>query len=360
MAKPNAAAIRDTLEQREHGILRPEAAFADGSRGRARPEEEHPYRTCFQRDRDRIVHSKAFRRLKRKTQVFLSTQGDHYRTRLTHTLEVAQIARTVARALFLNEDLVEAIALGHDLGHTPFGHAGEAVLNELHPGGFNHAEQSLRIVEKLEPSRMGHGLNLTYEVLEGIRHHSRAKTVLTGDPNPPGATLEGVVVSVCDAIAYINHDIDDAILNGVIGLEDLPQDALDCLGRTSSDRINAMAGALIEGSTDAPAITMTPEIREATWALRKFLYSQLYPCQSIRVEIAKGERIVRELYGFFMEHPELLDSDPWAVPLDVPAAPPPHHDDPLERRVADMVAGMTDSYALALYQRHFFPISWRL
>ena len=336
--------IRERLEERERLTLSPHAALAARSRGRERPEPEHDYRTAFQRDRDRILHTKAFRRLKHKTQVFLAPVGDHYRTRLTHTLEVAQIARTVSRALFLNEDLTEAISLGHDLGHTPFGHAGESVLNELYAPGFRHYEQSLRVVEKLEPSRRGPGLNLTAEVREGILNHSKGKTILLKRPSDRSVTLEAQVVSVSDAIAYINHDIDDAIRGGLISIEDLPKDAIDLVGHTSSKRINTMVTALIDGSTGG-VIAMTEEIRQATVALRSYLYANLYPCKAIRGEIDKAKKILRELYTHLLENPtqESSSGDPG---------------ESLERRTVDFLAGMTDSYAMHLYSKLFFPESW--
>ncbi len=338
--------VRELLEERERAMLRAGAALSAESRGRKTSEPEHEYRTAFQRDRDRIIHTKAFRRLKRKTQVFLAPAGDHFRTRLTHTLEVAQIARTVARALFLNEDLTEAIALGHDLGHTPFGHAGEAVLNELYAPGFRHAEQSLRIVDYLETTRRGRGLNLTFEVRDGIRNHSRGKAILQGESKRFAATLEGDVVSVCDAIAYINHDIDDAVRARIISISDLPSGAIRLLGETQGDRINAMVSALIEGSRHEGCIVMTEPVRSATWELRAYLYARLYPCEKIMREIEKGKKILRELYYFLMAHPETeLDGDDTG--------------EPLERRVVDELAGMTDEYALTLYRKHFFPESWR-
>jgi dGTPase len=337
--------VREQLEQRERRILSPHAALAAESRGRARPEEEHPYRTAFQRDRDRILHTRAFRRLKRKTQVFLSTQGDHFRTRLTHTLEVSQIARDAARALFLNEDLVEAIAMGHDLGHTPFGHAGEFVLNELYAPGFNHAEQSLRIVDHLEETRHGRGLNLTSEVRDGIRNHSRGKAVLLGKPEYAAATREADLMAVCDAIAYVNHDIDDAVRGGLISLRDLPQDCIRVLGETSSERINMMVGALIEYSRDGE-IGMRPDIRDAMWELRSYLYANLYPSEAVRREIDKGKKILGEIYGYLLDNP----------PEEALAGP---DSEPVERRVVDIVAGMTDSHALDLYRKLFFPESWR-
>ncbi|MBX3176790.1 MAG: deoxyguanosinetriphosphate triphosphohydrolase [Candidatus Hydrogenedentes bacterium] len=336
--------VRTLLEEREHTLLRPFATRSSESRGRAIPEEEDAYRTVYQRDRDRILHTKAFRRLKRKTQVFLAPTGDHFRTRLTHTLEVAQISRTVARALFLNEDLTEAIALGHDLGHTPFGHAGESVLNEVYAPGFFHFEQSLRVVEKLEKRHSGRGLNLTWEVRDGILHHSRGKAVLQGRASEGPNTLEGGVVSVCDAIAYINHDIDDAIRAGVIGLDDLPQDALNVLGRGTSQRIDAMVVGLIQGTAEGK-LGILPETLEAMNALRDFMYREVYPCEAIDREIRKAKRLLRELYFYLLEYPvdDILEGDP---------------EDSLERRTVDFCAGMTDEFALQLYQNLFFPKPW--
>ncbi|HEO69617.1 MAG TPA: deoxyguanosinetriphosphate triphosphohydrolase, partial [Candidatus Hydrogenedentes bacterium] len=336
--------LREHFEQRERTALKPGAALACESRGRLRDEPEHDYRTAFQRDRDRILHSKAFRRLKRKTQVFLAPEGDHYRTRLTHTLEAAQIARTVARALFLNEDLAEAIALGHDLGHTPFGHAGEAVLDEVYAPGFRHAEQSLRVVDKLEPARGYTGLNLTWEVRDGILHHSKGKGILDGRSKERAATLEGQVLSVCDAIAYVNHDVDDACRAGIITIDDLPKDAIAVLGRSTPERIDTMTIAVIEGSRDG-LIGMTREVLEATNALRTYLYEHLYPCKDIITEINKAGRLFREMYFYLVESPnaEIREADP---------------EDSIERRVVDFLAGMTDQYALSLYASLFFPSGW--
>ncbi len=339
--------IRERLEDRERQFLSPAAMLAAKSAGRRYAEPPDPYRTEFQRDRDRILHAKAFRRLKRKTQVFLTPEGDHYRTRLTHTLEVMQIARSIARALFLNEDLTEAIALGHDLGHTPFGHAGEAVLNEMFEEGFRHFEQSLRVVDVLEPSRHGHarGLNLTEEVRDGILFHSMSKSILLGKEGLRAKTLEGIVVSIADAIAYVNHDIDDAVRGGIITLHDLPQDALNVVGQSSSERISTMVNAVIEGSHDGP-ISMDAEVRGALNELRAYLYREVYPCERIDAEIRKAKKLLREMYSYLIEHPE--------VELDPATA-----DDPVSRRVVDHIAGMTDQYALRLYERIFFPAAWR-
>jgi len=337
--------LREQLEERERQILSPYAARAGETRGRERPEREHEYRTAFQRDRDRVLHAKAFRRLKRKTQVFLAPEGDHYRTRLTHTLEAAQIARTVARALFLNEDLTEAIALGHDLGHTPFGHAGEALLNEVYPAGFRHAEQSLRVVDALEMGREGPGLNLTFEVRDGILRHSKGKELLRGQVPQPAATLEGQLVSACDAVAYINHDIDDSIRAGVITAEELPVDASRVLGTTTAGRIDAMVTGLVEGSGEG-RIGMTAGVLEATNELRSFMYRHVYPGEAINDQILKAKKLFREMYEYIVVHPGLLaeaGGDP---------------DEDVERRTVDWLAGMTDQYALHLYGRLFFPVAW--
>jgi len=339
-----SASVRSELEAREARHLSPAAVRSAESRGRAVPETEDAYRTAFQRDRDRILHTKAFRRLKRKTQVFLAPTGDHFRTRLTHTLEVAQIARTVARALFLNEDLTEAIALGHDLGHTPFGHAGEAVLNEVYGPGFFHFEQSLRVVDKLEKRHDGAGLNLTHEVRDGILYHSKGKAVLQGRASEGPNTMEGGVVSVCDAIAYINHDIDDAIRAGVIATEDLPRRALEVLGARTSRRIDRMVVGLIEGSQEG-RLGIIPEVLEAMNALRDYMYASVYPCEAIDSEIRKSKKVLRELYFHLLEDPvaEILEADP---------------EDDLARRTVDFVAGMTDEFALKLYRQRFFPQPW--
>ena len=338
-----ASCIREALEEREKASLAPWATFSNLTRGRAIPEEEDAYRTCFQRDRDRILHSKAFRRLKRKTQVFLAPRGDHYRTRLTHTLEVAQIARTVARALFLNEDLAEAIALGHDLGHTPFGHAGEAVLNEVCPGGFRHFEQSLRVVDLLEPRGHVLGLNLTWEVRDGILHHSQGKSRLRGQPAPGPNTPEGVIVSLADAVAYINHDIDDAVRAGVITLSDLPQAALHALGMTSSERIHSMVVGMIEGSQEG-RIGVRSDVLEPMNALRDFLYKHVYPHPVLESEIAKAKKLLRELYDHLLENP----------PDDLVRL----EGESIERAVVDFLAGMTDDYVLALYESRLMPRRW--
>jgi len=336
--------LRQHIEQREREYLSPHAAKVADSQGRLRPEQEHTFRTAYQRDRDRILHTKAFRRLKRKTQVFVAPTGDHLRTRLTHTLEVAQIARTAARALFLNEDLAEAIAMGHDLGHTPFGHAGEAVLNEVCDEGFRHFEQSLRVVDKLESTRHGRGLNLTHEVRDGILNHSVGKRLLQGNGGRVAATVEGDLVAISDAIAYVNHDIDDAVGAGILAEGDLPSDAIAVLGKTSSERINRMVIGVIEASTDGE-ISMTEEIREATVELRMYLYRDIYPDPRIDQEIQKAKNVVRQLFAHFLAHPN-------------EAGEPAEPNDTDERRAADMIAGMTDQFALALYGDLFLPNEW--
>jgi len=338
--------IREQLEQREYALLSPYATHVSESYGRMMPEEEDPYRTAFQRDRDRILHTKAFRRLKRKTQVFLAPQDDHYRTRLTHTLEVSQIARTIARALFLNEDLVEAIAMGHDLGHTPFGHAGESVLNELYAPGFKHYEQSLRVVDVLEKRHDKAGLNLTFEVREGILRHSAGKSLLYGKQPEHAMSAESLVVSIADAIAYINHDIDDAIRAGVITEASLPAAATDRLGTDNSERIDAMVVGVIEGSHEG-GIGIMPDVAAAICELRDFLYKDVYPCEAIESEIRKARRIVRELYLHLLEHP--TDDVLKGRTEDTP-----------ERRTVDFVAGMTDEYAMRLHRKLLQPRSWVL
>ena len=327
--------IRQLAEEREES-LSPHAVKSKLSRGRAKPEEPCPVRTAFQRDRDRIIHCKAFRRLKHKTQVFIAPLGDHYVTRLTHTLEVAQIARTIARALNLNEDLTEAIALGHDLGHTPFGHVGEDVLNELYHKGFRHNEQSLRVVDFLEND--GHGLNLTWEVRDGILNHSKERASIQGGE---AGTLEGEVVRISDSIAYINHDIDDAIRAGMLAEGDLPLAAITVLGNTRSLRINTMVVDIIERSWSVrsesrgkPAITMSPEILEATNTLREFLFERVYNIRSAQEESERAREIVRALYKYFKEHADKLPSEYR------------FYSDELERRVVDYIAGMTDQYAM--------------
>jgi len=335
--------IREQLEEREYALLSPFAVKARESQGRASDEEEDPYRTAFQRDRDRILHTKAFRRLKRKTQVFLAPEGDHYRTRLTHTLEVSQIARTMARALFLNEDLVEAISLGHDLGHTPFGHAGETVLNELYAPGFKHYEQSLRVVDVLEKRHNADGLNLTAEVREGILNHSSGKALIYSQPVPT-MSQESLIVSIADAIAYINHDVDDALRAGVITMASLPEDAVSILGCTHSERIGSMVVGVLEGSSNG-GIGILPGICGAMRILRDFLYRQVYPCEVIEQEIRKARGMVQDLFLYLLEHPGGIIEEHGG-------------EESLERRTVDFVAGMTDEYAMRLHRQLLLPRQW--
>ena len=332
--------VRQIAEEREES-LSPHAIKSKQSRSRLRYEEPCPVRTAFQRDRDRIIYSKAFRRLKHKTQVFISPQSDHYVTRLTHTLEVSQIARTIARALNLNEDLTETIALGHDLGHTPFGHVGEEVLNELYQNGFKHNEQSLRIVDLLEND--GQGLNLTWEVRDGIINHSKSKVNLLEDQGRVN-TLEGEACKLADIIAYINHDIVDAIRAGIITENDLPVSVIPILGCSHSERINTMVCDIIEHSwairndnnITHPAITMSPQILETTNTLREFLFDRVYNLHSTQQEATKAREIIHLLYRYFNQHEDILPADCRL------------HSDETERMVVDYIAGMTDQYASRL------------
>ncbi|WP_022852991.1 deoxyguanosinetriphosphate triphosphohydrolase [Thermodesulfatator atlanticus] len=340
--------IRRELEEIEEKILSPWAAKSSQTRGRLRKEDECPLRTAFQRDRDRIIHSKSFRRLKHKTQVFLSPGGDHYRTRLTHTLEVAQIARTMAKALRLNEDLTEAIALGHDLGHTPFGHAGEAILNELHPEGFRHYEQSLRVVDFLEKN--GQGLNLTWEVRDGILKHSKGKgPILPDDTSKLAKTLEGQLVRVADIIAYLNHDLDDALRGGVIKERDIPRDCLKILGEKHSERINTMVKELIYATLKASdgKLHLSENIIYAMEMLRAFLFERVYEAPIVYNEFLKAKKLLKELYFYFLEN---------EIPWDKENIY--QEETPLHQKVCDFIAGMTDRYALALFEKYFVPKSW--
>jgi dGTPase len=340
--------IRESLEEREASNLAPQAARSAQSRGRLRADQEDDVRPAFQHDRDRIIHSKAFRRLKHKTQVFFAPAGDHYRTRLTHSLEVSQIARTIAKVLRLHEELTEAIALGHDLGHTPFGHAGERVLDELVPGGFRHYEQSLRIVDVLENE--GRGLNLTWEVRDGIGRHSKGKdgSPVGIEPSKRAATLEGQVMRVADLIAYVNHDIDDAVRAGVLRDADLPADAIATLGPTSSARIAGMVKDVVIQTTRGglSEIRMSGEMLQATLALRAFLFEAVYENDMATAEFRKAGNILGGLWEQVRERPaefldlRILESDG----LDVAAR--------------DFVAGMTDRFAVALYERLVIPRPW--
>ena len=339
--------IRTLLEQRERQDLSPLACLSINSRGRVRPEPPCPIRTVFQVDRDRILHCKSFRRLKYKTQVFLAPEGDHYRTRLTHTLEVAQIARTIARALALNEDLTEAIALGHDLGHTPFGHAGERVLNELVPGGFHHVRQSLRVVEVLEKDHQG--LNLTAEVRDGILKHSKGRGPILADCD--SLTLEAQIVRLADIVAYVNHDLDDALRSGLIRNNQIPASILQVLGPTHSARINTMVQDAILQALAAPGqqLRLSEEVGSALYALRDWLYQHVYQVESVHADFVKASRLLRDLFGYFMTGEEALIEHGG------------HHrpGGPLEVAVADFLAGMTDRYALNLYYQLFLPRPWK-
>jgi len=349
MHPTNQLNIRQQTEEIEKSTLHPRAARAAESRGRLRPEKEGIIRTAYQHDRDRIIHCKSFRRLKHKTQVFLAPAGDHYRTRLTHTLEVSQIARTISRALRLNEDLAEAVALGHDLGHTPFGHAGEAVLNGIHPGGFNHYEQSLRVVDVLE--KKGQGLNLTYEVRDGILRHSKGKGHVFPDSGEGRAeTLEGQVVRVSDSIAYANHDLDDALRAKMIKISDVPRDVLATLGSNNARRIDTMVKDVIFTSLDSglDEIRVGPEIGQATEELRAFLYDNVYENSATHAEFRKATKILTELYGYFMENPKEVFRE---YSFDKGEAEK-------EQLVCDFVAGMTDRYALKVYEDIFLPKPW--
>jgi len=334
--------IRQRLEEREES-LSPYAARSRLSRGRIKAEPPSPMRTEFQRDRDRIIHSKAFRRLKHKTQVFVAPLGDHYVTRLTHTLEVSQIARSISRALNLNEDLTEAISLGHDLGHTPFGHVGEEVLNELYPKGFRHNEQSLRVVDCLEND--GKGLNLTWEVREGILKHSKSsKQDILGNMWDLPITLEAQICRLADSVAYINHDIGDAVRARLITEDDLPQSAIAILGKSHSKRIDTMVCDIIDQSWSAsglddtkktPIITMSSEVLEAANNLRHFLFQRVYEIQIARKETERAKQVVRFLYCYFVDNPDKL-------PKEFASS------DAAERGIVDYIAGMTDNYALTL------------
>lgn len=341
--------IRHELEAREAEYLAPWASRSRESKGRLRAESEDPIRPAFQRDRDRILHSKAFRRLKHKTQVFFSPAGDHYRTRLTHTLEVAQIARTVSKVLGLNEDLTEAVALGHDLGHTPFGHAGEAVLGRLMPGGFNHYGHSLRIVDVLE--RDHRGLNLTWEVRNGIAKHSKGKdgAPLGAEPSRRAATLEGQVARVADMIAYVNHDIDDAVRAGVIDTSDLPAAPLARLGRTSSERIGALVSDVVtatRATRPEVELRMSAPVLEALTALRAFLFEAVYENRVATAEMAKASGIIGGLWERVRRTPEAF--------LDSRTV----ESDGIDAAARDFIAGMTDRFAVHLYKRLFIPRPW--
>lgn len=329
--------IREKIQQFEEQILSPYAMVSKNTQGREVPEQEDDLRTPFQRDRDRVIHCKTFRRLKHKTQVFLSPEGDHYRTRLTHTLEVTQIARTIARALFLNEDLVEAIGVGHDLGHTPFGHAGERALNEIMDGGFRHYEQSVRVVEKLEKN--GRGLNLTKEVRDGILCHTKGQEAMT---------LEGRIIRYADRIAYINHDIDDAERAGVLSEEDIPKDIKETLGKSKSERINTLVVSLVKSSGQG-VICMEPEIQKAFDFLHDFMFERVYFNPYAKGEERKVPELIEILYHHLLK--------PGNLPKDMQYIA---EQEGQERAVCDYIAGMTDHYAVQLFQNIFVPKSWNI
>ncbi len=332
--------LREELELFEEANLSPFAQLSKNSKGRERDEEQCDIRTDFQRDRDRIIHSKAFRRLKHKTQVFISPEGDHYRTRLTHTLEVSQIARTIARSLRLNEDLTEAIALGHDLGHTPFGHAGERALDLVCDEGFKHYEQSLRVVEKLE--NKGKGLNLTWEVRDGILNHPTK--------GKPG-TLEGQVVRLADKIAYINHDIDDAIRGKIITQEELPRELLDILGESTSIRLNNMIHDIVANSRGKQQVIMSEKYQTAVYRMRKFMFEHVYIGSKAKIHEKKAENMLTQLFLYFKENEHLLPYE-YLERAD-------NEEASLDRIVADYIAGMTDRYATNMFMELFVPSSWK-
>lgn len=326
--------VRQRTIAQHRAIFSKEACDDEERNQRVRPMTPCPLRTDFQRDRDRIIHCKAFRRMKHKTQCFLAPEGDHFRTRLTHTLEVAQIARTIARALQLNEDLTEAIALGHDLGHTPFGHMGERILNELNPGGFAHEQQSLRVVERLENE--GQGLNLTFAVRDGIvQHTSRGKP----------ATREGEAVSLADRIAYINHDIDDALRARVLRMEEIPRGLLDVLGHTHGDRINAMITDIWQESCSGGPVRMSAEVYKATMALRAFMFEQVYTRKEVQEEEQKAEHMLKSLFDHYRNHPDQMPEEYIRCAQE----------ETVERAVCDYIAGMTDNYAVSRFTALFIP-----
>ena len=331
--------IRELLEEKELETLSPFASFACKTKGREHPEEECDIRTCFMRDRDRIVHCKSFRRLKDKTQVFLAPKGDHYRTRMMHTLEVSQTARTVSAALGLNSDLVEAIALGHDLGHTPFGHAGERALNEVAPEGFRHYEQSLRIVTSLEYD--GRGMNLTKEVRDGILNH--------GMKSHP-STLEGQIVRFCDKISYVHHDMDDAIRAGILEEIDIPSDLRETLGQTTKERLNTFIHDMVAHSLGQPVIRMSREVEKGLIDLRSFMFERLYSNPVAKGEEKKAREMLLSLYEYYVAHPEAMTPDALRRFRE--------GDEPGERVVCDYISGMTDSYSIQCFSEIFVPKSW--
>lgn len=332
--------IREISEQLEKEQLSTYAALSAESLGRDYNEGECDMRTAYQRDRDRILHCKSFRRLKHKTQVFLAPEGDHYRTRLTHTLEVAQIGRTISKALRLNEDLTEAIALGHDLGHTPFGHCGERILNEVCSFGFKHFEQSVRVVEILEKN--GRGLNLTKEVRDGILNHRT-------DGHP--FTMEGNVIRMSDKIAYINHDIDDAIRGGILREEDLPSEYTEILGHSSKERLNTLVRDIIYESLGRDVICMSEDVSYAMTELRRFMFSNVYTNPTAKSEESKAEKMLKEMYYYLLEHPEEIPEEFRNIGNI--------RQESIERTVCDYIAGMSDQYAIAVFRKIFIPVSWK-
>ncbi len=351
--------IREQLEEQERKILSPYACLSSQSRGRLSGDDETcALRTAFQRDRDRIIHSKTFRRLKHKTQVFLAPAGDHYRTRLTHVLEVSQIARSMAVCLHLNEYLTEAIALGHDLGHTPFGHAGEFSLDHLHPRGFKHYRQSLRIVDFLEND--GHGLNLTWEVRNGILKHSKGYgEILPEDTAELAATLEGQLVRVADIIAYVNHDMDDALRAGMLQHDDMPTHLRAVVGDSSSERISAMVSDLVYTTLEKNdgRLHLSAKMNETITELRAFLYDNVYRNWRVHNEFEKAQRIIRDLYAFFLVHEFPARGINGCCPPREPVGSK-EEEQKLHRQVCDFIAGMTDHYALDLYAQIFIPKPW--
>jgi len=332
--------IREQIEEKEYQELSHYAAHSGDSKGRKRAETECDIRTIYQRDRDRILHSKAFRRLKDKTQVFLAPQGDHYRTRLTHTLVVSQTARTIAKALSLNEDLVEAIALGHDLGHTPFGHAGEEALNNMSEGGFTHYEQSVRVVELLEKN--GNGLNLSWEVIDGILNHQM-------DTLP--ATLEGQVVRLCDKISYMFHDMDDAERAGIITEDAIPITIRMVLGGSTKERLNSLIHDIITNSYDKECIAMSPEAKEAMDRLREIMFEQVYRSPIAKKEEGKAKQMLSDLYRYYMENPEPMTAEYQELIQS---------GEPLDRVVCDYISGMTDQYSIDKFEEIFVPFGWEV
>ncbi len=332
--------IREKFEKEEHERLSEFASKSDETRGRDYEDTECDIRTAYQRDRDKIIHSKSFRRMKHKTQVFLAPYGDHYRTRLTHTLEVAQLARTIAKAIRANEDLTEAIALGHDIGHTPFGHVGERTLTACSGRLFSHNEQSVRVVERIEKD--GKGLNLTWEVRDGIRNH---KTSL----NP--STLEGKIVRIADKIAYVNHDIDDGIRAGVLNEDALPKECTNILGHSTRDRINTIILSVVEHSMDKPVIDMDPDVKTALYNMRQYLFEAMYANPVVKAEEVKAAKILEILYGYYMDRPEEMPNE-FKLMLN--------EGEDKVTVVCDYIAGMTDNFAVEKFQELYIPRSWSI